>query len=208
MLGAEEVALYGADFAYPLGRAYSRGTYLYPYFDARQNRFSSLETLFSAFLFRSPALTKVNREDIWYYENPTLSRYRKLLEEKTGAIQALVVPVKGLGAPLTLRENKAPRPHTIRLFAPGGSPVRAADFLFEYGEKIRSLPKAAESVWAYLRRLTAEESLLLATVLPGAAAIKRRSPQLKTPEILEAAGAYYQEEIEKVLNSPALLSGG
>ena len=145
----------------------------------------------------------MNREEGWYYETPTLTQYRKLLEEKTGAIRALVVPVKGLGAPLTLRENKAPPPHTIRLFAPGGSSVRAADFLFEYGEKIRNLPKAAESAWSYLRRLTIEESLLLATVLPGAVAIKRRSPGLKTPELLEAAGAYYLVEIEKVLNSPS-----
>ncbi|MDR2494280.1 MAG: DUF115 domain-containing protein [Spirochaetaceae bacterium] len=201
MLGAEQVALYGADFSYPLGRAYSRGTYLFPYFAARQNRLSPLETLFSGFLFRSPELVKVNREEHWYYENPTLREYRKLLEEKTGNIRALVVPVKGLGAPLALREQQAPPPHTIRLFAPGGSSVRAADFLFEYGEKLRNLPKVAQSAWAYLRRLTSEESLLLATLLPGAVAIKRRNPGLKTAELLEETVTYYTREIEKVLNS-------
>lgn len=201
MLGAEQVELYGSDFAYPLGRTYSRGTYLYPYFEIRQTRLSSLESLFSTFLFRSPTLTRIDRGDTWYYETPTLTHYRKLLEEKTGSIRPLVIPIEGIGAVLHTRENQAPHPHTIRLFAPGSSSMRAKDFLFEYGEKIRSFPIVREAPWEYVKNLGSEESLLLTTLLPAAVAIKRRNPHFRTDELIEAVRAYCLKEIDKVLNS-------
>jgi hypothetical protein len=37
-MGAGKIQLYGADFSYPFGKSYARGTYIYPYFDLRQNR--------------------------------------------------------------------------------------------------------------------------------------------------------------------------
>ncbi|MDR2536458.1 MAG: DUF115 domain-containing protein, partial [Treponema sp.] len=154
MLGAEQIELYGADFSYPLGRAYSRGTYIFPYFEIRQNRLSTLESLFSGFLFRSPDLNRINREDTWYYEMPTLTQYRRLLEEKIGSIHAAVIPIEGIGAKLNIKENPVRSLHTIWLFAPGSSSMPAKDFLFEYREKIRRLPSMLGTVWAYLYNLT------------------------------------------------------
>jgi hypothetical protein len=201
MLGAEQVELYGADFSYPLGRTYSRGTYIYPYFEIRQTRLSPLENLFSAFLFRDPALKRVNREAAWYYETPALTRYRTLLEEKTGSIKTRVMPAPGMGAPLTIRENREPHSRTIWLFAPGSPSMKAQDFLAEYQEKIRRLPVMGGSAWAYLRNLNNEEYLILATLLPQAAAIKRRNPQMSTNELIEAVRSYSLEEIDKVLHT-------
>ncbi|MDR2110974.1 MAG: DUF115 domain-containing protein, partial [Spirochaetaceae bacterium] len=83
-LGAGTVELYGADFSYPQGHTYARGTYIYPYFDRRQNRFAPSEALLSAFLYRDPSLVRVSRKDSgsWYYETGTLRMYRERLEEK------------------------------------------------------------------------------------------------------------------------------
>lgn len=39
-LGAEEIHIYGADFSYPQGKSYARGTYLYPFFHSHSNRLS------------------------------------------------------------------------------------------------------------------------------------------------------------------------
>ncbi len=51
-LGAETTLLAGADFSYPEGKSYARGTYIYGYFGQSQSRLSPLEALFSGFLFR------------------------------------------------------------------------------------------------------------------------------------------------------------
>jgi hypothetical protein len=203
MLGAEQIELYGADFSYPQGRTYSRGAYIYPYFEIRQNRLGSLEALFSDFLFRSPDLKRIRRDDLWYYETPTLTRYRTMLEEKTGCIKPAVLPVKGLGAGLNIKTKEARgASHTIRLFAPGSSSMRAKDFIFEYGRKIRELPAMGGPAWSYLRSLDNEEALILTTQLPTAAAMKRRNPRFQAGELIEAVRDYCLGEIDKVLRTP------
>ncbi|MDR3248522.1 MAG: DUF115 domain-containing protein, partial [Treponema sp.] len=82
LLGAEEIELYGADFSYPKGRTYARGTYIFPYFEIRQNRLKPLEGLFSQFLYRSPLEKVYSAEHSWYYETTTMRRYREFLEAK------------------------------------------------------------------------------------------------------------------------------
>ncbi|MDR0568027.1 MAG: DUF115 domain-containing protein [Spirochaetaceae bacterium] len=199
MLGAEQTELYGADFSYPLGYTYSRGTYLYPHFEIRQNRFSGLESFFSAFLFRNKPLDKVIREDTWYYETATLTRYRRLLEEKTGAIRTAVIPVKGLGPDLKVRANLTENPRTIRLFAPGSSSMSAEDFLREYRRKIRELPPIGETPWRYYKNLSPPEHSIFTTLLPAFAAVKRRNPQYNTAEQFEAVRDYSLKELDKLL---------
>ncbi|MDR0562462.1 MAG: DUF115 domain-containing protein [Spirochaetaceae bacterium] len=199
MLGAEHVELYGADFSYPLGRTYSRGTYIYPYFEVRQHRLSTLESLFSAFLFRSPVLNRVDRGDAWYYETPTLTQYRALLEEKTASLRTAVIPVKGMGAVLKVRPNRADNPNTIWLFAPGSSSMSAEDFLSDYREKIRGLPAMQGRAWSYRRTLNRQDNLIFTTLLPASAAIKRRNPRLHNEELFEAVRNYCVKEIDKLL---------
>ena len=52
-LGARLITLLGADFSYPRGKPYSRGTYLYSLFDARQDRLTPTESSFFSFIFRA-----------------------------------------------------------------------------------------------------------------------------------------------------------
>jgi hypothetical protein len=53
----------------------------------------------------------------------------------------------------------------------------------------------------YLGSLDEAESRLLTTLLPAAAAIKRRRPELDGRETLEAARAYCLKELDSVLGS-------
>jgi hypothetical protein len=228
-LGAEYVELYGADFSYPLGRTYSRGAYIYPYFEIRQNRLNTLETRHSAFLYRSPSLLRRQREaaapdwspegELWYYETPQLKRYREGIETKARSMGGTLVAVPGLGAPIELpgkpcrREAggqaddsdygvdfpglKAAEP--IRLFSAGRMLMGAGDFLADYREKIRELPRIEGSVSAYLQGLSGEEGLLLSTLLPGAAALKRRVPSLEGRDLLEGTRNYALKELDRVI---------
>jgi hypothetical protein len=201
-LGAEDIKLYGADFSYPLGRTYARGTYLNPYFACRQNRLSPLEALSSAFLYRNTAMEKAPGAG-WYYETAVLKSYREGIEAKARSIKATVSSAEGLGAPISLPrggEKKAALPsNTIRLFSAGKAGADAASFLKQYRSGIKALPKASGSMARYLRTLDEEERRILTTLLPAGAAIKRQKPELNGAAVLEAVKAYSLKELDAVL---------
>jgi hypothetical protein len=207
-LGAEEIDLYGADFSYPLGRTYARGTYIYPFFEARQNRRSPLEALHSAFLYRSP-LEKIGGGNSgngasWYYEPATLRRYRELLEEKSASMISRIRPVPGLGAPIRIRQGyrAGGKPGGDRAFEPGPPRTGAGEFLAAYRNRILALGKAgfgAEGIRG--RGPDGEGRLVLATLLPLAAALRRREPELHPEETLERTRAYALAAIDRVSNS-------
>jgi hypothetical protein len=199
-LGAEQVELYGADFAYPLGHSYARGTYLYAFFDARQTRLAPLETLWSAFLYRSPELTRIPRGDAWYYETPTLSRYRRLLEEKTAFLRSRVIPVEGLGAPLHIRPRQAGSLRSSK-GRPFSASLPARDFLGVYRKNVSGLPPFAGTVQAYLQGLSQEQGRILNTLLPLAATIQHRSPLLRTGELIAVLRDRALANIDAVLGS-------
>ncbi|MDR2403848.1 MAG: DUF115 domain-containing protein [Spirochaetaceae bacterium] len=220
-LGAECIELYGADFSYPLGRTYARGAYIYPYFEVRQNRLNTLEARHSAFLYRSSSLIRRQREsppdrELWYYETPQMTRYREGIETKARSLEGILIPIPGLGAPIELpgkphppqgagidcgvnpSGGKAAEP--IRLFSAGRMLMGAGDFLTAYRRKVRELPRIEQSVSAYLQGLSGEEGLLLSTLLPGAAALKRRTPGLEGRDLLEAVRNYALEELDRVIS--------
>jgi hypothetical protein len=203
-LGAERIDLYGADFSYPLGRSYARGTYIYPFFEKQQNRRSPLEALHSAFLYRSP-LEKIRREDpgsgaSWYYETVTLRRYRESLEEKTASMTSRVRPVPGLGAPIRVRQSAGTGsgPGGEPAFNPGPARMGAGEFLSAYRDRLLALGPLRSIRGKNRGR---EESLVLTTLLPLAAALRRREPELRPDETLERTRAYALAGIEQVLGS-------
>jgi hypothetical protein len=208
-LGAEEIELYGADFSYPLGRTYARGTYIYPYFEARQTRLRPLEAGLSAFMYRGSSLKRVNRvnpfhpEDSWYYETPSLRGYREGLESKARSLDASLRAIPGLGAPISLprEERKRPPRTSLRLFSAGKAAMGAGDFLRAYRQDIAALPRPARPLAGYLRDLDERQGMILTTLLPTAAALKRRQPALEGPEILERLRDYCLGEIDRVLKA-------
>jgi hypothetical protein len=211
LLGAREIELYGADFSYPLGRTYARGTYIFPYFDIRQNRLAPLEALFSQFLYRSPLekrrLSGGTPGRDWYYETETLVRYRESLEAKGERMGARLIPARGLGAPITLRQGrreKGPPPPGPAM----GAALSAREFLGGYREQIRALPPmpAGTSPGGYLAGLGDQGRLILATLLPLAAALRRKEPELRGGELIERTRNYGAAAIDRVLGSKGLRS--
>jgi hypothetical protein len=200
-LGAEEIVIYGADFSYPQGQVYSRGTYVYPYFDIRQNRLSPKEALCSAFLYRDPSLVKIAGSGAasWYYETSTLRRYRIALEEKVAGMEIPVHPAPGRGAPIRIYQTGGPKKTRIpRIFAAGPARNSAGAFLREYRTRINALPAPGQHIPAYIARLNEEDRAVFTTLLPQAAAIKRREPGLGPAEIIEAARDYSVREIDRL----------
>ncbi|MCL2763207.1 MAG: DUF115 domain-containing protein [Treponema sp.] len=205
-LSAQRITVYGADFSYPAGKVYARGTYIYPFFAQKQKRLAPLEAHFSSFLYRSPFLspeadTNVD-ETALRYETTALRLYRKHFERKMAGMEALVRSAPGLGIPFSNgRESEQVHhfhPSTKRifsLFAPGKARMSADQFLEQYRQDIAALPVRALPA----HNLDAAEKRILTTLLPQAAAIKHRRPELTTPELIEAVKSYCVNEIDKVL---------
>jgi hypothetical protein len=214
-LGAARIELYGADFAYPRGRSYARGTYIYPYFATRQNRLNPLEALFSAFLYRNPSLTRCScavpggvlhdgvlhdGAENWYYETRALRMYRERLEAKIPAVGAEVIPIPGGGAPIgAAGGNAGQRP--LKLVSPGKAFMEAAEFLDRYRKGIAALPPMRRKPSAYPGGLKTGERLIFTTLLPTAAAIRSRRPELKDGELLEELRRCCLQELDAVLRA-------
>jgi hypothetical protein len=199
-LGAKTIELYGADFSYPMGVTYAKGAYVYPYFEKDQNRLAPLEKKASALLFRSPLEKAYKDGEHWYYETQTFRFYRRRLEEKSLVLEARLVQAEGLSPPLVTGRGAAPG-RTLRLFSSGPPRMKAGEALSRYRDAVAALPPFRKDISRYLQGLGDEEQALLATLLPAAAALKRRNPLMETPELLEAGRLFSLAGIDRVLSS-------
>ncbi|AEF85977.1 conserved hypothetical protein [Treponema primitia ZAS-2] len=200
-LCARNIELYGADFSYPRGTSYARGTYIRSLFENKQNRCIPLEALHSAFLYRTPLFKQGDENNSWYYETKPMAMYRLRLEEKVRSMKARIVVVPGMGAPIRLETNTGDNrtADTLRLFSSGKAAMGALEFLAQYRAGINALPLLQGPVYSFLTGLSKEETIIFTTLLPAAAALKRSAPELDTPELFDAVKKYCVGELEKLL---------
>jgi uncharacterized Rossmann fold enzyme len=204
-LGAKRITLFGADFSYVKSSSYARGTYIFPFFEKKQNRFSPAEALFSAFLYRSPFLPRdVEDRKKNFYETTQLRFYREKLEEKAAAMDAQILSAPGMGAPINLPQKMARnteggasaflKKRSVFQGQHGGLDSEA--FLKQYSADIAGLPPGADN---YLSALNEKDALVFTTLLPLAAAFKHREAKLKTRDLIDTIKEFCVKEIEKVL---------
>jgi len=203
-LGAKHITLFGADFSYIRSQAYARGTYVYPFFTRKQNRLCPLEAGLSAFLYRSPFLPRENiNEKGEYFQTQQLRFYRKKLEEKASLMSASVSCAQGAGVPLNLQKKKSCAAAGVSPFSIArGAEKSALDFLEQYRDGIASLPEACEGE-NYMKKTNAAQRLIFTTLLPYAAAVKKREPLLKFTELIKETKRRCIEEITKLLPAKA-----
>jgi hypothetical protein len=208
-LGAQRITVYGADFSYPAGRVYARGTYIYPFFERRQERRPPLEAQLSSFLYRTPFLPAEDTEHVFAqteippYETAALRRYRKSFVQKVLTMEADVSAAQGRGMPLLFdsigkpSRPVDPRNRVFSLFAPGKMMMDANRFLEQYRRDIEALPVFSHETF---RGLELEQRRVFITLLPQAAAFRHRHPDLSIPDLVEAVKRYSIDEIS-VVNS-------
>jgi len=174
LLKFNHITIFGADFAYKQSKTYARGTYIYPYFEKRQNRLSPLEALHSTFLYRSPFLPPANpAEKQIFYETSQLRFYKEKFAEKLKTIK-------------TGTTHQTPgKPSKI---------IPWKEFIQEYSHDVTALP--AISSGDYISNLNKKELEILFTLLPLAAALKKRNPELKPVDLLEETKRYIAQQIE------------
>jgi len=203
-LGAENIKLFGADFSYIGCKTYVRGSYIYPFFDKKQNRIHSIESQHSHFLYRSPFLEPEYSESS-FSETASLRFYRKKLEEKVSVMKADIQNIQGQGAPVNINKNnrdkqQAQKPTCKSLQNPLlQNPITQTmsdNFLTSYRDDINNLPIAGKD--NYFNQLNEKEKHIFTTILPYAAALRKRLG-LTNNNLIEEVKRQCINDIDKIL---------
>lgn len=180
-LGAETALLAGADFSYPDGKSYARGTYIYAYFDRCRSRLQPIESLFTGFLFRGSDMEResdrdANGHSYSRYLTKPLMAYREHLERFAAQSPMRIVPLEGKGVKIKAPSGPRDKGRSMRrVFAAGSAPCPASDFLSGYAGDLRSLPAPRGPAIPYLGALGNKERDLWTTLLPAASAFQREA---------------------------------
>ncbi|MCL1837229.1 MAG: DUF115 domain-containing protein [Treponema sp.] len=204
-LGARQITVYGADFSYPAGKVYARGTYIHPLFERRQSRLRPLEAQLSAFLYRTPFLPPESPGHSPCKETEPLRFYRNRFEQKASAMAAEVSAAPGIGIPLAINRNRSESSGAggtggVR-FTSGEALVGTKEFLEQYRRDVEGLPsvQAGTCAAAYPHSLAEKQREVFVTLLPLAAAIRHRQPELDASSLIEEVKRYCVNEVDRVL---------
>ena len=203
-IGAETINLYGADYSYPEGSTYARGTYIHTLFNKGQDRLHPMESLFSAFLFRNDHLLKVIDGKLWRYETKPLINYRKKLEILSGTLQATLNVMAGNGAPIQVRtQSKIRFPNIRPVFATGEAVQSGTTFLQCYSDKIQELPELEGTLPQYLQQLNENNRDVFTTLLPLAAFIRQKNHDISVRDLIRTVKEQAVDQITSLLSPTA-----
>ncbi|MFP4364556.1 MAG: motility associated factor glycosyltransferase family protein [Spirochaetia bacterium] len=200
-IGADTIHLFGTDFSYPKGKAYSRGTYIYPFFRSKEHRFSPLEDLFFSFMLRGSKVVKEDTGDFIRYTTKPMISYKKRLENSIEDIPAQVIPEKGLGLEIQVKQNlEKDQRFSSSLFTAGKARSSWRDFLFDYAKHLKSLPEPVQPLPEYFSRLNPEDQDVWTTIFPTLAVYSRLDNDTSPPVTrLKEAREWSLEVIARVL---------
>ncbi len=185
-LGAQTIHLYGADFSFPEGKSYARGTYLYPYFHTTSGRTSSLENLFFSFLLRNDTIIKVNEPGYIRYTTRPMISYKERLEDAIKQLRSEVIQIPGRGEYIEHFQGRRKKTNSSivgTLFSAGVADQPWYGFLRNYRSLLLELPPAGESLSDYRSQLTKEQQDIMTTLFPASAALRREQEIRGTPSV-------------------------
>jgi hypothetical protein len=173
-LGAREILLAGVDFSYPLGSPYARGTWLHPYFRAREDRCTPCEGRFFGMLAAAPATVRERVPGGFRYTSPLMADYRRAFERFAGSLDAVILDDWCLGPGQGIRRGTGPSPARWNGGFSMGSPRSGwRGMLGSYAALVAGLPAAGRplaSWWHGLEPDRREAWQTLLPLLPGLAA--------------------------------------
>jgi hypothetical protein len=186
-LGARRIYLYGADYSFPGGKSYARGTYLYPFYDRISTRTAPLETHFVRFLLRNPEVIKRQEEEHIRYTTAPMITYKERLEELSARLQGELIPVRGEGEFINAQPPLGRKDDYVvgTIFSAGTPHSSWREFLNDYDRRLAELPRAEESLAEYRSRLEKEQLDVITTLFPACATIRRE----RSRDSGEAVGA-------------------
>ena len=178
-LGARAITVFGADFSYPEGKPYSRGTYLYDFFESSQTRVAPSESKFFSFIYRTPDTRKEHTGGGIRYTTDVMLGYRDRMLRLMGDIPAEVTSVPGGGLALDQGVRRT-APRSSICGEDGWKSSRPScswrRFLAGYAGDLAALAALTHPAGSSFRTLHREERELWGTLLPVAARVILDSP--------------------------------
>ncbi len=188
-VGATEIEIFGADFSYPEGKPYAKGTFLYPHFSSRCSRIDPVETEMTGLVFTSERLERKPMGKSIRYIPESMTYYAGSL---ASLIESADIPVVSRdsawiyeeGAEEPVRTRRIQRlcrmHHAYRNASPGEDETppdagQIASLIGSYVHSLREIPPPTDPLHAYVSGLDSETQALLHTVLPTALHMSRRS---------------------------------
>ena len=212
-LGARTIRLFGADFSYPRGTPYARGSYLFDLFDGTAGRVHPLECQLFGMLFRSPDVQKERLPQGIRYTTPLLIGYRERLLTLMASMDAVVTSEPGDGLPIP-----ASGPSSVRAgpppewFAPPPVSCDWKELLRTYRAEVLSLPALGAGWGAAAQTTHRSDADTLATLLPVAATVIRERERsglaggtLDRAAVLEASRAWILGRVTRALSDGGAL---
>lgn len=180
LLGAQSVTVYGADFSYPGGSLYARGTYLYDLFLSQETRFLPTSLSFMKLLFRTP-IKRVNLEHTFRYENELLTSYRDMLQTKIQRHTCDYTFITEYGLPITVNKNN------IQTAQPRVFSQKAIDSKVVLRDYIDALQQMQEKIIQKKSLDITEFEPVLNTLIPYLAFLKKHAHEIDFFELLRKA---------------------
>jgi len=173
-LGASEIYIYGADYSYPEGKSYARGTYIYPYFIGKSNRNDTIESLFYNFLYRNKNITMSKTDYGYRYTTRPMLSYKERLERYSTEVSGRIIPVPGLGEEIIIPSIEKQLKTTKHLLGAGKTKTDWKSFLITYKEKLSNLPDPAGAPPVYFSKLDYTDKDIWTTLFPIAAVLRKK----------------------------------
>ena len=171
-LNARDIYLYGADFSYPLGKSYSRGTYIYDFFNKFTQKTNPLENSFFSFIMQSREIKIEELEEGLRYITKPMTGYKENLEREIENIRGKLHVKNGYGSKINIDQDEIHDLSILPVFSEGNMRLSSHDFLINYKQTLLSLPDIEFPVESYLYKLDKKQQLVWLTIIPVLASIR------------------------------------
>jgi uncharacterized Rossmann fold enzyme len=192
-MGAKKIDIYGADFGYPQGSSYARGTYLHKLFSLKENRLNPIENQFRYLIMRNPTTKFEKTPDGWRYGNATLDSYRDYLSLAFGSLPVSIFindrPLgqsgEGPGPGKTLNRDGQNQNNFISLFGVGRPKSSLEAFITNYIAALQSLPPLFLPSQEYFNMLEDAQKDAFSTLLPFGTFLRNKHPHISFEELFQ-----------------------
>ena len=173
-LGAKHISLYGADFSYPYGKPYARGSYVYPYFFKSATRESGIESRVMDFVLHNKVLNRESFDKGFRYISKPMIHYKNSLEKKAASMTAKVENIRADGVELDLSSSSGKAMRESKFMSAGISFQGRRSFLKETADRIEGIPELRGDINGFLDSLSKQQKEVLLSILPAAAHFRKR----------------------------------
>jgi len=203
-MGAREVRLFGADYSYPSGKSYARGTHLYAEFSREASRLAPLESRMADILYRSPSLARARTESGFIYRNPGLDSEKTAAEAFSSRMGPILRPEPGEGQAIRVAERAEGSEGRVPAsggFSAGEPRKGALEALADLRSDIEALAVPEDPLAPSIRRLPRQQAELWLALLPVAAAVTRDSGATRPREALALARRWAIDSLASYLQA-------